>query len=768
MRIQAALAALALFGAACGTDDELGSFRLARSLEGARRVEVVVPAELDTRRLERLAEELERRGAYAVEFERGAELDPLAARLLIADAKSSAIGALAQLHGIVFEPGSGAVWFQGRRYYGPREGLLITVEDPRRPGWPVSACIASDSAIAAELVSELQPTWKPGFRTWRNGRVEREGVWNDFGGTMPVSSGVPLERIETWPEVAVAGYDFDVLVHGTVDAAAQAAALARLKVASTFAARWIGPASERVRVHLWPDGESAALQSTSTAPVAFGPGARDLHVACLVDAPADGGARLVAAQALAKWGEPHDGWLVDALGPACLGQWMGAQRLVDWNAHLRAGGLGSGARELLERPARRTSPHVVGAQRALLVRTLVETLGVDTLEHVWREGFVAVGLSWERLESAFAEAAKPARLDAQRRERALGVAFRHGMHVVQARDFDGRGWVNLAGRGYETALEELHKRGLRALALSSVNYRFPRTTFWPMADRPQPFDGPCSEEARVAAALRARRRGFAVMLTATLYDSPTSGLASRSAALTGEGWTEFFEDYEALLVHEALTAELVDAEVLCIGAGLHEVTDSMRDDLADGWMPPDHLLRNTARFTEIVRRLRGLYDGALTYAASSLVEARQIEFWKELDFVAFELYGGLRPAGRDVSAPEEGELVPRYVGLLRELDDFARAQERPWLIAETGLPPTDRGWQEPAIALGNYDVTEQARLLKALGLALRQVARERKGLRGAYLWCWTVDPEHGNGVDRSFTLQNRAAGDELGALFVGR
>lgn len=768
MKLPGLLGAVALLCVACGADDELGSFRLARSLEGATRVEVVVPAELDTRRLERLGAALESGGNYSVEFERGSELDPLAARILIADARSGMVGALSQLHGIVFEPGSGAVWFQGRRYYGPREGLLLTVEDPRRPGWPVSAYIASDATVAAELVSELQPTWKPGFRTWRNGRVEREGLWTDFGGLSPVSSGLPLERIETWPEVAVAGYDFDVLVHGTVEAAAQAAALARLKVASTLASRWIGPASERVRVHLWPDGESTALESASTALVAFGPGRRDVHVACFVDAPADGGARLVAALALAKWGEPADGWLVDALGPACLGQWMDAERLVDWNAHLRACGLGSGARQLLDQPARRSSPHVLGAQRALLVRTLVDTLGADTLERIWREGFGKVELPWEQVERAFAAAAQPARLDRKRRERALGVTFRNGMHVVQARDSDGRGWVTLGGRGYESALEALHQRGLRSIVLSSLNYRFPRTTNWPVADRPQPFDGPCSEEARIAAALRARRRGFAVMLSPMLLDSPTSGLSSRTAALTGASWAEFFEDYEALLVHEALAAELVDAEILCIGSGLNEVSDSMRDDLADGWMPPDHLLRNTARFTQIAQRLRGLYDGALTYSANSLQEAGQIEFWKELDFISFEFYGGIRSAGRDVTAPETAEIVPRYVGMLRELDDFARAQERPWFIAEVGLPPTDRGWQEPALALGNYDVTEQARLLGAFGTALRQVAKERKGLRGAYLWCWSVDPEHGNGVDRSFTLQNRPAGDELGSLFVGR
>ena len=768
MRPTFLLVATSFACAACGADDELGSFRLARSLEGATRVEVVVPAGVDLRRLERLADALRQRGAYEVEFERGSELDPLAARTLIADSNVGSIGALAQLHGIVFEPGSGAVWFQGRRYFGPREGLLITVEDPRRPGWPVSAYIASDAGVAAELVSELQPTWKPGFRTWRDGRVEREGVWTDFGGALAVSSGIPLERIETWPQVAVSGYDFDVLVHGTVDAAAQAAALARLKVAGTLASRWLGSGGERVRVHVWPDGESASLSSASTAPVAFGPGRRDVHVACLIDAPADGGARLASALALSKWGEPAEGWLVDAFGAACLGQWMDAKRLVDWNAHLRAGGLGSAARALLDEPARRTSPHVVGAQRALLVRSLVETFGVDTLERIWREGFAAVELPWERVEAAFAEAAPAARIETRRRERALGTAFRRGMHVVPARDFDGRGWVNLAGRGYESALDELHRSGLRALALPNVGYRFPRTTYWPVTDRPQPFDGPCSEEARIAAALRARRRGFAVMLAPTLLDSPTGGFASRSAALTAEGWQAFFEDLEALLVHEALTAELVDAEILCVGAGLQEVTDSMRDDLADGWMPPDHLLRNTARFTAILQRLRGLYDGALTYAAGSLEEARQIEFWDELDFVAFEFYPGIRPPGQGATAPEDSELGPRYVGLLRELDEFARTVERPWLVAEMGLPPTDRGWQEPAIALGNYDVAEQARLFREFGLALRQVAKQCPDLRGAYLWCWSVDPEHGNGVDRSFTLQNRPAGETLGQHFVGR
>jgi hypothetical protein len=72
------------------------------------------------------------------------------------------------------------------------------------------------------------------------------------------------------------------------------------------------------------------------------------------------------------------------------------------------------------------------------------------------------------------------------------------------------------------------------------------------------------------------------------------------------------------------------------------------------------------------------------------------------------------------------------------------------------------------VGLGSYDVQETARLYAGFAAALAEVRALPDGPSGVFLWCWTADPEHGNGVDRSFTLQNRPALDVLDSIFAAR
>ena len=767
MKVRSFLAGALLALAACGDADELGSYRLARSVEGARRLEVIVPESVDARRLERLAETVRGAGRFEVELERGADLDGGAARILFADATTPGMGAIAQLHGVVFEPGTGAAWFQGRRYHGPREGLLLVVEDPRRPGWPVCAYVASDAQVAASLASELAPTWKPGFRTWRNGRIESEGLFGDHGGVLASSASSALEQLGNWPEVARPGPGCELIVHGAVEAAAEKRWVERLARVQQVAVGHFGEPRERVRVHLWPDGESYSVATAASALSASCAGELDVHGVVAPEVLDDRGAGFARALALASLGEPREGWMADAVGAACADTWCGVVRLKDWREHLRARGLADGFEDALETPAALASPHLVLALRAALVAELLDMQRADLVRAMWTEGSSSVELPWAALRARWAANPLPRELVRERRERALGAAFARGVHLSAPRDADGRGWRLLSGRGAQAALAELKRRGVDSLALDPQACAGARTTWWPVGSRNAPFDSPHHDHEFVSLARRARSLGMRVMLTPSLLDAPTSGLASASMTLGEPHWERFFERLEALAIHHALLAELCDADVLCLGNGLAQATDSLRDDLAEGWIPPDYLLRNTARWRKLIARVRRSWTGALTYAAGDLAEAQQLEFWDDLDYVSVDLYRSLRVAVDAAEVPDDAACAERYRAYLRELRGFAAARRRPWIVAEFGLPPTSLAARDPAVGLGSYDVQEPARLQRAFAAALATLRREPQGPAGVYLWCWTNDPEHGHGVDRSFTLQNRPAAEALAELYSG-
>ncbi len=762
------LASLLTVLAACGDADELGSYRLARSIEGARRLEVVVPAAVDARRLERLAEAVERTGRYEVELERGADLDDGAARIVFADASTPGIGAVAQLHGVVFEPGTGAVWFQGRRYHGPREGVLLVVEDPRRAGWPLAAYIASDAHVAVGLASELLPTWKPGFRTWRNGRIESEGLWSDHGGLLASSAGGALAQISSWPEVVRPGPGCELVVHGAVDSTAEQRWIERLAKVERIAVGHFGAPRERVRVHLWPDGESYSVATASGALAASCAGELDVHGVVAPDVLDDRGAGFARALALAALGEPREGWMADAVGAACADTWCGVVRLKDWREHLRARGLASGFEDALATEDSLASPHLVLALRAALVSELLDMQRSDIVRAMWTEGSRSVELPWAALRARWSANPLPRELLRERRERALAAPFASGVHRANPRDADGRAWRLLSGRGARVALAELRARGVDALALDPQACAQPRTTWWPVAGRGTPFDSPQHDHEVLSIARRARSLGMRVMLTPALLDASTGGLASASMTLGESHWERFFERLEALAIHHALLAELCDADILCLGNGLVQATDSLADDLAQGWVPPDYLLRNTARWRALIARVRRAWTGALTYAAWDLAEAQQMEFWDDLDLIAVDLYRSVRSAADGDSGPDDVTCAERYRVQLRELRGFATARRRPWLVAEFGLPPTSLATRDPAVGLGSYDIQEPARLQRAFAAALATLRREPQGPAGVFLWCWTVDPEQGHGVDRSFTLQNRPAGEVLPELFAER
>jgi hypothetical protein len=758
-------AALALL-AACEKSER--PYELFRSVAGASRLEVILPADLASPRLERLARETARRGEFEAVVCEGAGLDPLAARLWIADSNTEALERFFAAQGVSFDPSTNAVQWGGGSYSGPREALQLTAADPERPGWPVTVVLASSAATAADFVSELAPAWKPGFRAWREGRIEREGLFGPAGEMVESSASGELARIASWPTASVPGPGADIVVHGALDRAALAAYLERLDRGRAALRELIGEPRERLRLDLWPNLESLRAATGSNALSCTFPGDASVHAAVVSDELHDGGFAFARALARISAAPPADEWMADAVAAAVVDHWAPGTTLSAWRGELVLHGETPDWTEVLN-PPRRATPHEIGAWRAILVLELLAAGRADVVQRQWREGWSATSVDLSMVDASLARAkervqSRDGRNERRekRRERARTPQFRAGMHLLERADPDGRACDGYGSSASFEALAAVKERGARFVVLAPVYTRTERTTWWPRTERPAPFDSSTSDDALLATAWRARKLGLRVVLAPQLLDGPASTLADATMALSGERVDAYFEDLRALLVHVCALATLADVELVSLGSDLAQATRHRTFESEGNWMPPEYLTHATERWRDLIAELRLRYDGALTYAAGSGDEWRHIGFWSELDFVALDFYRPMSPNVEAQVPPTLADATSYYLGNLRSLQAIAREAGRPLLVWEVGFAPTERAWQEPRIAPGSFAPTEQRLLFEAFGSALATLRRQGNAPAGAFAYCWTIGE---NASPLSFSLQGRPAAALFPAIY---
>lgn len=126
----------------------------------------------------------------------------------------------------------------------------------------------------------------------------------------------------------------------------------------------------------------------------------------------------------------------------------------------------------------------------------------------------------------------------------------------------------------------------------------------------------------------------------------------------------WFEGYRKLITEYARLANLIHADLFCIGAGF-------------GW-----LTRHDAEWRAIIRDVRQVYPGPLTYAANWGEEFERIAFWDELDYLGVNAY---YPLGGDYNASD----------MIRRIESVQRRFGKPVLFTEAGYASTPGAHRRP-------------------------------------------------------------------------
>jgi len=212
-------------------------------------------------------------------------------------------------------------------------------------------------------------------------------------------------------------------------------------------------------------------------------------------------------------------------------------------------------------------------------------------------------------------------------------------------------------------------------------------------------------------------------------------------------WVRWEAAYTRFLMHYARLAAEVNADVLVVGTELARATHE-----------------RPVFWRALIRRIRTVYEGDLTYAANWHDEYETVPFWDALDYIGVQAYFPLA----DAQNPSTNALVQGWDAHVEALSEVAARAERPVLFTEVGYRSVktaaaepwvwpDRDQQDPT----DLDMELQARLYRAFFDRFAPVP----WFGGAMFWKW--HPERAADRPHGFTPQDKPAEDEIQQGFGG-
>ncbi len=215
---------------------------------------------------------------------------------------------------------------------------------------------------------------------------------------------------------------------------------------------------------------------------------------------------------------------------------------------------------------------------------------------------------------------------------------------------------------------------------------------------------------------------------------------------TEDAWQEWERAYARILLHYARLAEDIDAPLLVIGT---ELATPVR--------------QREAFWRGLIRDLRAVYHGKLTYAANWYQDFEHVPFWDALDYVGVQAYFPLT----ETSDPSLEALKAGWKPHRMALAKVAKRTGKPILFTEIGYRSVAYAAAEPwrwpsrdeyGHVAPDYDL--QARLYQAFF----ESCWSEPWLAGAIIWKW--HPEGGRPRDLNFTPQDKPAEAVLRTWFT--
>ena len=311
--------------------------------------------------------------------------------------------------------------------------------------------------------------------------------------------------------------------------------------------------------------------------------------------------------------------------------------------------------------------------------------------------------------------------------RAVDLPFQKGFN------FAHEGYRIVNGYGSKVSDESIGMLSqLGTSALSIIPYSFMRS---PTTPTPLYIDhGPGGEndESVVHAATTAKDKGLVTMMKPQIWIRG-SWPGDINMATQAE-WDTFFHHYERWITHYALLSEMYGFDVLCIGTELTQAA-----------------LQHEMRWREIIKKIRVLYSGRLTYASNWGEEFENVAFWDALDYIGLDNYYPLS----DKPDASKKDLQKGARDIISKIEVVHERFNKPVLLTEVGFPSIEHPWIQPhasnndAPANGDHQALGYEVLLEAF--------YDQSWFAGMYWWKWPSTPDRGGDDHKGFTPNGKPA-----------
>jgi hypothetical protein len=741
-------------------EEELSAWDLRWNLYRSGAVEILAPAGELSKRLGWRAQRLSRESGLQWSVKGpDDEADRHAARVLVGTHGDAWIEALVRRLDLrlLAERGFSLL---GHEFRHPKDALFATLGDPRRPGLPVQLVFGNTLEGLTSYAGFLGTSWEPRLVVYQEGTLALE-VSLQADGTLVEAEKVDyLARLDALSERRVSielpglhVYAYDDHPATRVRGYVASAIAARVRARSFFPEAQAP--SVQVYLHAHPEDMLALTGRVDLARV--NPIRSSVDVLLARSLPDDAGAGVVRAALLAQAGAPAHDWLLDGAALAAAERWWG-RALEDWIAWLASGDLLPPLAQVMDPSAgARWSEHQLQPARALAFRLFLGMRGPEGVLAAWR-GRTKLGpdadlkrVYNETVLAAKKGAGKRLRSEAARRRAALASAPpRAGVALVD----------DVGARGEAYARRVLPE----SLALAARSGADAASFFvWAALD-PDPagalpglptraVHGSSSDATLFAALGAARARKLRTLLDVAPLAAPTGTFGDGVVLASAAEVERFFAEYERILVHYALLAELGQCELFNLGTELG--TASRSAPLEE--QSPESRLRavKLLLWEDLIAKVRQAFGGGLVYTASPAGEIDAVGFLGELDFVG--LTGFPRLAGPDEATPSDEALQVAWARHLTRAREVGARAGCPVILTQIGFPSAAGALANPLRPGRTADPLAQERAYRALARALDESRAAEAPLAGLFVWCWSPDPTAGGPLDAGFTPQNKPA-----------
>lgn len=495
------------------------------------------------------------------------------------------------------------------------------------------------------------------------------------------------------------------------------------------------PTLPPLEIKIYPTVERKALRTKSMEQVHLSTDANTVHL--VMDSNFEA----------TEWGLPFCSWLRSALGDPAdelleLGlsfQWMETLRGRPWRSWVRdlaeAQALPPAHLLLDARTMRQEFPLIGQLAVGAWVDYLLQTKGREYFLSIYQEEIEKPSssayqdwINW--LTNNYPTTAEPSSTPTSRRLNGFTLAH-EGYRI-----YNGYG-----GERSKKSLRAMQEVGIDAVAI--VPY-----SFLANPNRPDPIPvarraGSENDESVLFSHFSAQALGQYTLLKPQIWLG--SGSWPGDVTFGSEkDWDAFFRYYKRWILHYALLAEMYGFDGFCIGTELRYTT-----------------LQKPEEWQALIRDIRKVYHGDLTYAANWGEECEKLSFWPELDFIGINCYYPLHK-GDEASDQELQKGAERVV---EKLEGIHQRAQRPIWFTEIGYRSAEAPWKSPHAEADRRAIDEQAqaRCFEAI-LAATQ---DENWIKGYFWWKWPSDLSHDESNGRGYTPVGKPAQTVLAKYYLG-